>query len=86
MQKYEKVDLFGYQVSRQRRWLRNDNGYRFARKLQGMAAAFARAECGLSEITPRVASWVGHAQHGETLGLREEIFSRVVFKRACRLD
>jgi RNA-directed DNA polymerase len=78
----EKIDLFGYQISRNRRWLRNDNGYRFARKLKGMAAAFARGEADFADITPRVASWVGHALHGETQGLRREIVSNKVFRRS----
>jgi len=78
----EKVDMFGYQVSPNKRWLRNDNGHRFRRRLNNMAVKFARNEMNFSDVTPCVNSWIGHAQHGETSGLREQIFKEVIFKRA----
>lgn len=78
----EKVDVLGYHVSRHRRWLRPDNGHRFRRRLRGMAKAYSRGEVSVEDLKPRIASWIGHAMHGETRGLRRTIFSTVRFKRA----
>lgn len=81
MRTSERVDMFGYSVSPDRRWLRNDNGHRFARRLRGMARAFGRGEASLCDFRPSIAAWVGHAQHGETDGLRQSIFAGVTFVR-----
>jgi retron-type reverse transcriptase len=78
----ERVDVLGYKLSRYRRWLRNDNGYRFQRKLKGMAKGYARHRLHWQTITPRVQSWIGHALHGETIRLRNSVFKQRVFKRA----
>lgn len=72
----EKIDLLGYQVSRQRRWLRNDNGYRFQRKLKRATERIQQREWTMAEFKPSLMSWIGHAQHAETLNLREKIFSK----------
>ena len=77
----DKVDLFGYQISRNRRWLRNDNGHRFRRRFKKMAIDFSEGKINHEDIQPRIASWIGHAQHGENEGLRKAIFKEVIFKR-----
>lgn len=81
-----KVDMFGYQISRSRRWLRNDNGYRFRRRYKQMAKQFSQGKLNHEDIQPRIASLIGHAQHGETWGLRKSIFRNVVFKRQPGFD
>jgi len=73
------VDVFGYRVFPDCRQLRNDNGHRFARKLRAMSVAYNQGRCELADINPSVQSWIGHALHGETWGLRKQIFSSVVF-------
>jgi retron-type reverse transcriptase len=82
----EHVDVLGYKVSRTRRWLRNDNGYRFRRKLNNMAALYHQERLDWTEVNASVQSWIGHARHGETEGLRKAIFSNVVFKRGAGQD
>jgi len=77
----EKVDVFGYKVSQHRRWLRNDNGHRFSRKFRRMAKLYGEGRIDLEDVTPSVASWVGHAMHGETAGLRRAILSPIAFRR-----
>lgn len=79
----EKVDVLGYQISRHRRWLRPDNGHRFRRRLKGMARAYAGGQVDFADLRPRIASWIGHARHGETHGLRRAIFRVVRFRRAA---
>ena len=78
----EWVDVLGYRISRTRRLLRNDNGYRFRRKLNRLAQAYAEHRVDWKDLNPSVQSWIGHARHAETEGLRTKLFYGVVFQRA----
>lgn len=75
------VDFLGYRVFPGFRRLRNDNGLRFARRLRGFAAGYARGELDWPDFNPSVQAWIGHARHGETLGLRRRLFGATVFHR-----
>ncbi len=78
----EWVDVLGYRISRTRRLLRNDNGHRFHRKLRRFAQRYAEHQLNWPDFNPSVQSWIGHAGHAETEGLREKLFSGVIFQRA----
>jgi hypothetical protein len=78
---YEGVDVLGYRVFPSFRQLRNDNGHRFARKLRGFARAYAQHALDWKDFNPSVQSWIGHACHADTLGLRQRIFGTTVFRR-----
>jgi RNA-directed DNA polymerase len=82
---HDGLNLLGYLVYPGRRRLRDDNGYRFARKLRYFARAFAEGELGWDDINPSVQSWIGHARHADTHGLRRAIFSEVKFSRGAGL-
>lgn len=75
------VDVLGYYVFPYSRRLRNDNGHRFARRMKCWAAAYARGALELEQINPSIQSWIGHARHADTLGLRQRIFSTITFTR-----
>jgi RNA-directed DNA polymerase len=75
------IDLFGYQVFPHKRQLRNDNGHAFNRRLRKLARLYHEGALEWEEIHPRVRSWIGHAIHGETEGLRKALFRRTVFSR-----
>jgi retron-type reverse transcriptase len=77
------LNLLGYFVYPDRRLLRNDNGHRFARKYRGLVKAYANGYVRWPEIRSRVQSWIGHAKHADTDGLRRKIFSQAVFKRGA---
>jgi RNA-directed DNA polymerase len=77
----EAVDVLGYRVSRERRWLRNPNGYRFRRRFRRLLAAYRAGRLEWGELMPAVQSWIGHARHAETAGLRAAIFGPVAFDR-----
>ena len=83
------VDVLGYRVFPAYRLLRNDNGHRFARKLRTYAAAYQRGQLDWDDFNPGVQSWIGHACHADTLGLRREIFAATIFTRekgnVCRV-
>lgn len=75
------IDLFGYQVFPHKRKLRNDNGHAFHRRFRQMARRYQDGSLDWEEIHPRVRSWIGHAIHGETEGLRKTLFGSTVFNR-----
>jgi RNA-directed DNA polymerase len=75
------IDLFGYQVFPHKRKLRNDNGHAFYRRLRKMARLYHEGMMDWEEIHPQVRSWIGHAIHGETEGLRKALFAVTVFGR-----
>ena len=75
------LNLLGYVVYPRQRRLRNDNGYRFARKLRRMARAFGVGHLEWAKVVASTQSWIGHAQHADTEGLRRVIFSQAVFNR-----
>lgn len=78
---YEGVDVLGYRVFPGFRQLRNDNGHRFNRKLRGFARAYAKGWADWDDFDPSVQSWIGHASHADTLGLRRRLFGTTFFKR-----
>jgi hypothetical protein len=73
--------LLGYFVFPHRRRLRSDNGRRFVRKLRGLTRAYASGRADWSHVNASVQSWIGHAKHADTDGLRKEIFFQAVFTR-----
>ncbi|MCG7928358.1 MAG: reverse transcriptase/maturase family protein [Candidatus Thiodiazotropha taylori] len=75
------LDLLGYLVFPTRRRLRNDNGFRFARKLQRYAKGYSEGRLVWSDFNPAVQSWIGHACHADTGGLRKHLFGRTIFCR-----
>lgn len=75
------LDLLGYLVFPNHRRLRSDNGHRFSRRLRAFARAYASGLITFSDIDPSVQSWIGHARHADTLGLRRAILSRIAFRR-----
>lgn len=75
------LNLLGYVVYPTRRRLRNDNGHRFARKLHRMAAAYRAGRLEWAKVAASTQSWIGHAKHADTEGLRRVMFSQAVFRR-----
>jgi RNA-directed DNA polymerase len=75
------LNLLGYRVYPNGCRLRDDNGHRFARKLRGFARAYAQGRTSWRDFNPAVQSWIGHARHADTQGLRRQIFAQVVFRK-----
>jgi RNA-directed DNA polymerase len=75
------IDLLGYFITPQKIRLRNDNGHRFSRRLRAFARHYSRGEMQWGDFNPSVQSWIGHARHADTYGLRQTIFQRTVFRR-----
>lgn len=78
-----RLDLLGYQVSRQRRWLRNDTAYAARRRLRAVADDYRAGRIELKQVRSHVAAWIGHARHADSLGLRRAILEPLVFQRGA---
>ncbi len=77
------LNVLGYRVGRHRVRLRQDNGYRFRRRLKQLSTLYARGEINLADIDQSVAAWIGHVQHADSYGLRKAVLSGVNFKRGA---
>ena len=75
------VSLLGYTVFPDFRRLRGENGYRFRRRLRGLARAYRKGLIDWEMIDPGVKAWIGHAVQADTLGLRRKLFAAVCFTR-----
>lgn len=76
------IDVLGYRVFPDYRRLRRDNGYRFRRRMRGLAQAYARWKIDRDAVDASVAAWIGHVRHAASLGLRRAVLGSVVFRRA----
>jgi hypothetical protein len=77
------LNLLGYVVYPERRRLRNDNGHRFARRLRRMAQIYQTGRLEWTKVVASIQSWIGHARHADTEGLRRAIFSQAMFTRGA---
>jgi RNA-directed DNA polymerase len=75
------LNVLGYVVYPARRRLRSDNGHRFARKFSNMVKAYQAGHLEWARVVASTQSWVGHAKHADTEGLRRTIFSQAVVPR-----
>jgi retron-type reverse transcriptase len=75
----EGCDFMGYRIWPRHRRIRPKNGYRFQRHLKLLSAKYKQGEIGMDAVKPRVMSWLGHASHADTWGLRRAIFSKTAF-------
>lgn len=77
----EGCDFMGYRIWPTHRRIRPENGYRFQRKLKAMAREYSCGEVSREKVTASVMSWIGHAQHADTWGLRKAVLGGVSFSR-----
>lgn len=75
------VDVLGYHVFPDYKKVRNDNGFRFARRLRYFAKAYYHNKLDWQDFNPNVQSWIGHVKQADTLGLRQTLFNSTVFVR-----
>lgn len=75
----EGCDFMGYRIWPDHRRLRPVNGYRFQRKLKRMADQYREGYIDKEDVKASIMSWIGHAQHADTWGLRKALFAGVSF-------
>ena len=75
------IDFLGYRIWPTHRLLRRDSVKRMRRKLKRMQYQYSRGEISLDKINASIQSWLGHAKHADTYGLRMQLLSNAVFSR-----
>lgn len=75
----EGCDFMGYRIWQSRRRLRPSNGYRFQRCLKAKVCDMRNNLMTFDRVISSIMSWIGHAQHADTWGLRSALF-RYAFK------
>jgi len=75
------TDHLGYRVFPTHRLLRKDNSLCFARKLVVMADRYSERLISFGDIDASVQSWIGHAKHADSYGLRVSLLSCATFRR-----
>jgi len=80
----EGVTFLGWRVFPDRARLVRDNVVRFRRKLCGLRDEYNAGAAEWREVDTRVRAWIAHAAHGETWGLREQVFGQCAFRRGVR--
>jgi len=82
----EGLDLLGYRVFPQHILLRRDNGYRFRRRLRGLARSYGRGDIDLKDVGTSVAAWLGHTRHAQSRRLCAKVLGSVCFVRGAVQD
>jgi len=75
------ANFVGFRVLPDRIRVRSENLRRSRRRLKKLQEAYRSGEFGLDRITQSVRSWVAHLEHGDTLRLRQRVFSSLAFAR-----
>ncbi|MBI4674046.1 MAG: RNA-dependent DNA polymerase [Chloroflexi bacterium] len=75
------IPFLGWRVYPTHRLLKRRNGVAFQRRLNKLCAQLADGEITLERVDLSVKSWLAHAQHGDTYGLRRAVLSRKVIPR-----
>jgi hypothetical protein len=60
---------------------KNKGVHKAVDRYQQFAKRYNKGKLEFKEMHPFVMSWLGHASHGETIGLQNKIFKEVVFRR-----
>lgn len=69
------LDFLGYRIYGSHRLLRKSSVKRIKTKLKKYRKQFANGEIELSDINQNIQSWLGHASHANSHGLKKALFS-----------
>lgn len=75
------VPFLGFQVFPDHRRLKRRKVIHACRKLMALSKAYRHGKVDEKNVRARVSSWVSHASHGDTYGLRRSMFSKIRFIR-----
>lgn len=79
--KGRSLDFLGYRVYASHRLLRKSSVKRIKTKLKKYRRKYASGDMTLSDINPKIQSWLGHASHANSYNLKKKLFSEP-FKRS----
>lgn len=69
------VDFLGYRIWPTHRLLRKSSIKRMKRRLKKFTRDYRDGKIQISQIRPVLASWIGHASHADSYGVRKKILS-----------
>ncbi len=75
------VDFLGYRIWTTHRRIRKSSISRITRTLKRLRKQYADGKIGLSKIRESIMSWIAHASHAETYGLRRKLLGNTPFTR-----
>lgn len=75
------LDFLGYRIWPTHRKLRKSSIRRISRTMLRLQKLYAKGVITIDRVGQSVMSWIGHAKHAETHGLREKILGRFAFTR-----
>ena len=78
------LDFVGYRIYPTHRLLRRDSIKRIKTSLRRLRRMYADGSIGIDQVRPVVHSWIAHAEHADTHGLRDKILSEFRFSRKCK--
>ena len=81
MRAQDGIDFLGYRIFPTHRRLRQTTARRFIRWLRLQSKLYARGLLCWQGIDRSVQSWLGHAAHAATYGLRRSVFSAIALRR-----
>ncbi|MGF1569407.1 MAG: RNA-directed DNA polymerase [Nodosilinea sp.] len=74
------VNFVGFRVLPDRIRVRNDNLRRARHRGHQLQRDYTNGEISLADLVQRLQSWEAHLLHGDTQGLRRQIFEQLVFR------
>jgi RNA-directed DNA polymerase len=75
------VTFLGWRIFPDSKRLVRENVVRFRRRLRDWQRAYGEGRMDWEDVHRRVLAWIAHASHGNTMQLRQRIFSDAVFRR-----
>lgn len=70
------LDFLGYRIYSTHRLLRKCSVKRIKTKLKKMHKKYEAGEINITDINPKIQSWLGHASHANTYGLRSALLDK----------
>jgi retron-type reverse transcriptase len=75
------IEFLGFRIWPHRRRLKRESVRRMQRRLRWFEKSFGSGAITLTEIGQRIRCWMGHAGHGDTKKLIEDMLDKAVFAR-----
>ncbi|MFZ4540092.1 MAG: RNA-dependent DNA polymerase, partial [Propionivibrio sp.] len=73
------LDFLGYRIWPTHRKLRTSSIRRISKTLKRLQKLYGKGMISLDRIRQSVISWIGHAKHAESFGLRGKLLAKFIF-------
>lgn len=78
------MDFLGYRIWTTHRRIRKSSISRISRTLRRMRRLYSQGKVSIEKIGESVKSWIAHASHAESFGLRKKLLGSFAFTRGVR--